>query len=300
MLCEDGICQRCGTAEEDDFHRIWDCPANGASEDKAIGRSEHLKEMAREGCEKGEDCFWLRGLTPKDWVTPQEAEEYVAKVGSTVWDGGTYYLDGSGGERTRDRRLRRCGWATVKLKEEGPGMVEAKYSQAAFGSLGGRQQTVPRAELKAAIETLKLCRRGDKDVFMHTDCLYVYKGASKEGAGMPKHMDLWGEYRELLEEYKAAGRSVTVFKVKAHAEYADLLLENLTGRQFAGNCLADSFAKEGAKLGKVDNQQAKVVEKIDQMAWLVQDRLVATAQSAMEKERNLSTAESNKLRRMEV
>ena len=52
------------------------------------------------------------------------------------------FTDGSGGIRTKDRRLRRCGWAWVV--SDGDSDKIAAYG--ARGALGG-VQTVPRANV---------------------------------------------------------------------------------------------------------------------------------------------------------
>eukprot|EP00973_Karenia_brevis_P044032 6099954-Karenia_brevis.AAC.1 len=63
------------------------------------------------------------------------------------------YTDGSGGERSVDPRLRRCGWAWIINSSNG----DCSYSPVAYhGEYGtmNSKQTVPRAEMTAVIRAL--------------------------------------------------------------------------------------------------------------------------------------------------
>ena len=70
-----------------------------------------------------------------------------------------FYLDGSGGAQSKDPRLRRCGWSAVTMNYEfGTPTAEA----AVYGGLPGAWQTVPRAELHAAISAMELAKLDEK------------------------------------------------------------------------------------------------------------------------------------------
>eukprot|EP00959_Pyramimonas_sp_CCMP1952_P177491 3710162-Pyramimonas_sp.AAC.1 len=77
------------------------------------------------------ECFWTRGLVPLGWTVG-----VLPPVESKVWAwgslhealregvpirGGIYGSDASGGEHTKDWRLRRCGWSVVHLQ---PGSLQ--------------------------------------------------------------------------------------------------------------------------------------------------------------------------------
>ena len=64
----------------------------------------------------------------------------------------TFYLDGSGGKHTEDMRMRRCGWSAVLVTSSDD---SNEFRTAYYGTLGGSPQTVPRAELKAAVVAVK-------------------------------------------------------------------------------------------------------------------------------------------------
>jgi len=299
-LVEDSTCPRCGQESEDDLHRIWKCPHNDTISGDAVDKSKHLQEMAVEGSQESA-CFWLRGLVPKGWTQCPEAEgKEVALERIDIqgpWQGGTFYVDGSGGRHTRDARLRRCGWATIQTDR--PHDLCMDPSRVAYGSLAGGKQTVPRAELTAVIKTLELCKDGASDVTIHTDCRYVFKEASqrRSEAGRSKNKDLWKTFDDLRRSYEDQGRNITILKVKAHTDYVQLLIKDIQWEDMKGNMIADAYARQGAMLEEVDQQMVKAVKGIDDMAWLIQERIIATSQAAMDQEGQLSTKESNKLLR---
>eukprot|EP00969_Alexandrium_andersonii_P025681 1121389-Alexandrium_andersonii.AAC.1 len=77
-----------------------------------------------------------------------------------------FYLDGSGGRHTADPRVRRCGWSCVCTKGHGEG---TNLDFAVLGTLEGWRQTVPRAELQAAVYAASITRGG---LLLMTDCQY--------------------------------------------------------------------------------------------------------------------------------
>ena len=92
--------------------------------------------------------LYRRGIVSAKETTPMdtilETEEWLGDIHEYSGEEATIYTDGSGGRRSKDKRLRRCGWAWVLPKANTH--KEARYG--ARGSQGG-PQTVPRAELKA-------------------------------------------------------------------------------------------------------------------------------------------------------
>ena len=230
-----------------------------------------MKEAAEEG-RITEPCFWTRGLVPKAWTRTETPRGIRLRLGGDKWEGGTYFLDGSGGENTSDPRLRRCGWAAVKLKE-GEG---TDFEQVICGSLPGEKQTVPRAELMAAISVLEEMRGKAGHLLMYTDCKYVHKGAiqGKGKRGMKNNLDLWDRFWELKDEREREGYEVRIEKVKAHGELCHIYMGILTMEQFKGNALADAFAKEAAKLEEATREEIKRVQGVDNLAWKVQSRIM--------------------------
>jgi len=282
-LIDSPICLRCKAGPEDDFHRTWKCAANKNLDDERIRKSDHLQERALES-EGKDNCFWCRGLVPKGWTKVEETNmEGKLEIGEEDWKGGHFYLDGSGGRNTSDKRTRKCGWAAVRMERRAD--MNPKPVQAICGILVGKTQTVPRAELTAAVELLKKHRGREGDITMFTDCNYVFLGSSKTaGAKRKGNGDLWHELKEEKILREKAGYKVDIFKVKAHGSLVDIEGEKITIEDFKGNALADAFAGEAAKLHQAQHQQIKDIARIDKEAWLVQNRIMATMEAAMNKE----------------
>eukprot|EP00959_Pyramimonas_sp_CCMP1952_P087768 1836613-Pyramimonas_sp.AAC.1 len=76
--------------------------------------------------------------------------------------------DGSGGEHSRDARLRRVGWSFVVC-------VGKEVKAAKRCSVAGPRQTVPRAGLLAVIRALQ-STTGDAAVVVVVDASYITKG----------------------------------------------------------------------------------------------------------------------------
>ena len=122
------------------------------------------------------------------------------------------FTDGSGGKSTKDKRLRRCGWAHVVPT---PGSnKQAKYG--ARGALGGLQ-TVPRGEMRA----IQHCLGSIKDhasirqVTRYSDCKMAVDGIAKgrQHTSKTKLGQLW---TMVWDEYEACirhGISITVIEV---------------------------------------------------------------------------------------
>ena len=87
------------------------------------------------------------------------------------------------------------------------------FTKAYYGTLEGRMQTVPRAELKASLVAVQ---RFAGPLALYSDCGYVVKGLAKPlqwklGSG---NSDLWKQLDQALNN---RGDPVSIMKVKAHA-----------------------------------------------------------------------------------
>ena len=126
--------------------------------------------MRCKGDEKSRTLFW-RGLISEHDTKPYdhiiETSESLGNIKTCCETKITIFTDGSGGRRTKDKRLRRCGWAWV-VPRRGSNKI-ATYG--ARGSLGGLQ-TVPRAELKAIQQCLANIKEHPhiKEVTIYSDC----------------------------------------------------------------------------------------------------------------------------------
>ena len=109
-------CARCGAADEDLLHFYWTCPAIANIDDDDVRDTQHLIGVAKR--DTAHQCLWLRGIPPKakypDLPEPVEEEDAYHTWNFEVFQASEkFYLDGSGGSRSSDKRLRRCGWAAI-------------------------------------------------------------------------------------------------------------------------------------------------------------------------------------------
>ena len=159
-------------------------------------------------------------------------------TGRETWEGCVFYLDWSGGAHTADKH--------EDDKEA------TKVVQASWGALEGKMQTPPRAELKAAIEVLKLHQGSAAEAELVTDCLYVHRGANNEDKKKArKNGDLWSELFERKEEIEQRGGSVRTKKVTACTGLVDIYLGDISWDDYGGNLPADAFAEKAASMVQV-------------------------------------------------
>ena len=120
-------------------------------------------------------------------------------------------------------------------------------SLARGGGLVGYRQTVPRAELYAVIQILKLRQTGST-TRIGVDCKYVIKESrlSHLTVAARSNADLWAEYHDLV---RVKCLTVALFKVKAHMSVDDVISGVIAPQDFVGNAAGDAFAKRGAHSG---------------------------------------------------
>ena len=131
---------------------------------------------------EAEECFWLRWLTPEPWVRmppPQDSTDWNwfgfnefgrGRLGHGTIENPMYIFgDASGGEDSRDNRLRRVGVGIAVDQELAENMTMDK---AIWEGLPGDVQTVPRGELKSLL-LATWASRGP--ILYITDCDNVYK-----------------------------------------------------------------------------------------------------------------------------
>ena len=128
--------------------------------------------------EREKPHFWFRGLPPSDWFPelPVANDPFVEDFGSLDMMGGHVFTDGSGGAETKDPRLRRCGFGVAWILSNG-GLLSTLGGIA--GMLHGRNQSVARAELPAAVEALRICRKATRQVIIWTDCMFMMNGFAR-------------------------------------------------------------------------------------------------------------------------
>jgi hypothetical protein len=105
-----------------------------------------------------------------------------------------------------------------------------------------------------------------------SDCKYFTDGFNKRRSTLEgNNADLWYDF---WNAYDLRTGSVRVKKVKAHAEYSDIMLGLVTINDFLGNQFAGTFAGEAAQASVVSESIAANFATIDGRSWKIQTRLV--------------------------
>ena len=285
---DDTICPRCNAQVEDEYHRAWECPKNCSQHPDfgpAFRASASLKPraaMERDMC----PIFWLRGLVPKSWTTlPAPPDQLpVFLIGDGHWGSGIFHTDGAGGKWGSDRRRRRCGWGATRIAD---GTGSFTLGAGAFGGLPGPKQTVPLAELHAAMQVIRLAvgafEAGGSALGLdiRVDAAYVVKGFLKQRTGIHSYnQQAWLQFWHWRSLYPGP---VTVTRIwKSHATELDVAAGCIPPLDLFGNFVADSLADRGARLIQISAEQAARVAKVDGEASLVINRLLAAAACAAE------------------
>ena len=287
------VCARCGRDEETGTHLIWNCQANEQIEQALQTRTKELRRAWIEGDQKfNKECFWERGLVPAEWtqVRAPTDEHLEVDVGDiSTWGGGWYFSDGSGGQHTKDPRMRRCGWSLVQLRNhstqeysaQGP-PTSPEVRIGAWGALGGKKQTVPRAELFCVLRLLQRTREVEDKIVLWVDCSYVQEGMQKlKKMQRGANADLW---QEILEEINARTGLFLVRRVwKSHVTGKDIAAHCISRSHAWGNAAADAMAGEGAKLHQITPAEHTTITEVDKLAWQVLQRAVLVYTDILEK-----------------
>eukprot|EP00959_Pyramimonas_sp_CCMP1952_P461146 9481115-Pyramimonas_sp.AAC.1 len=151
-------CLRCGTSDEDDYHRCWECEGN--STNNIIRASNTLCAEAASQRDMFE-CFWTRGLLPTQWTTlpPPPQHDQWEHVNCNHHEEGCMnhvgghpiyaFGDASGGPDTAVSPLRRIGIGVAFFADLNKSDMPLRG--ATWGPLTGSRQTVIRGELMALV-----------------------------------------------------------------------------------------------------------------------------------------------------
>ena len=118
ITAEEAKCPLCGHPEADEGRLFWECPRVMEARHPAIQKSNRFcAEYSR--CRNDSACrslYW-RGLVSEQETTPigqiYDTADILKPISECQDNKVTVFIDGSGGKRTKDKRLRRCGWAWV-------------------------------------------------------------------------------------------------------------------------------------------------------------------------------------------
>ena len=256
----DTRCVLCGHETDDDWHRMWQCPAIMCNQDKDIQLSNHLCAQALcrertivEGADMHSEypmamkqwpCFWLRGLVPKDWLTidpiPVARTWCNGKLGGerTNVHGRTLYIDESAGKNSAVPHLRRAGWGIVMLDDDGEAVG------AAAGTQGGEVQT----QIAACLSAIKyVAENTDGEVLLKPDCNYAVNGMD---ALLDSRHNQFGPHAHVWHDIRVAAKhrigAINIQRVDAHADVRDYLAQGIDTKDWLGNELADYIAGQAA------------------------------------------------------
>ena len=202
----------------------------------------------------------------------------------------TYYLDGSGGERSSDPRLRRCGWGAACVDFSEPDCPTLLTGR--FGALPASFHSVPRAELFAAVYVLE--NSTVSKIRLVSDNKVFVDGSSKilSQLILTTNGDLWERYFKAKED-----KEVIVVKVKSHGTDDQLITGFVNWEDFAGNSYADNLANEGAARAALPAATLLEYDSTDLLAKQVQGRLVAIICAGTTRDRDRKDAISHRQKR---
>ena len=115
---DEATCPLCGHQGADEGHLFWKCPKVMEAKHPAIQKSNRFcAEYSRiKEYIKCRTLYW-RGLVSEGETTPMghifDTADLLKPILECQESKITVFTDGSVGKRTKDKRLRRCGWAWV-------------------------------------------------------------------------------------------------------------------------------------------------------------------------------------------
>ncbi len=150
------VCRLCDMEDSDSLHCFYNCDYVNALDVSDIQDTNHLIPLANQHS-ADLPCLYFRRILPSHLSTvPTESlglrsefafhyDLQAPQVGH--WPSGEYFGDGSGGRYAAYPTLRRCGVGIAFL-------LEGSFKFGFYCSLIGTVQTVPRAEVTAALVLL--------------------------------------------------------------------------------------------------------------------------------------------------
>ena len=199
---EDDRCKWCGRAGQDEYHIFWGCPHINKDSHVHVQGTSYLQNRARR-CKENQPCLWLRGLVPYKWTQRTNAlKDTLTNINGIDPTNdfipiGEIYTDGSGGENTKDPRIRSCGCAWIQHRNDG--LLPDSDTDACIGQYGTvtGAQTVPRAELTAILYVLAFIKTHTciGSIIIKSDSKIVVQYIKKGQGNLKGSMgDLWEEY----------------------------------------------------------------------------------------------------------
>ncbi len=268
-----GTCTHCFTEIGGDRHQLYDCGCLQweLTNNKLLGRLPDISEFPMD--DPGLAPLIEMGLPPRCTIWQPEELEF-AEGNIEYGFEGEFFGDGSGiHQEHKDHRVATWGLITLS-KHDG----DYRMSNAARGRISGWAPTVPRGELKAYNEFLRVAGPGATFI---GDCKAVVDaaihGAPTDWASS-RHInaDLWRDTLRLQRDHATLPKAA---KVTAHRSRGAAETEGETAvRWWTGNHWADHHAKQLARQIADDSTDLKEKLRHQELAKDVMMHLaVATA-----------------------
>ena len=285
------ICPFCDTGEEETKeHCFWRCPRWSSIRAEAI----HFLEQEGFQVEKSDEpnptrsgtpALWWCGLMnedplleealesledekfevdtppPRDAAAVADLEQWVEEESGGVTMSRLLLASDGSGLHPTDHRLRRCGYGLFWGSRQHPWNRARK--------LQGPHQVVPRAELRALLEAVRMTNLPIKVL---VDCKFVVDGFKllDEGKDISHldHQDLWQALREAMQG--GVPHRVQVTKVKAHTTLRDVERGIISFENRWYNDKVDQLAKDGAKMHELPAGAVKAARQRKRWAIILQ------------------------------
>ena len=292
------LCPRClatGTSVvETDLHRYWQCPCNLLGSVRAIVDTQAMARFAIAEAATF-PLLWMRGIPSTQSLSfPLPANDIpILQVGHFALVDNyestsqlDIYSDGSGGARSRNPDLRRCGWAWCVVSQSGA------LSFCRYAPLSGYPQTVPRAELSAVVDALETFP-AQLAVNLHIDARYVVDTgiAVLEAMALKRHRaskihfqgkalramlgpnsDLWQRFITAVENRNPL---IELIWIKAHATTVQLWSGIISPKDHRGNAMADAFADSAAASAQLPSEVLDSYDMVAARSFKIRRRLIA-------------------------
>ena len=270
-------CAKCGSDNVSTYHRYWSCPALDKRTEEAVRSTQWMRKLFDKRYAHLE-CWWGRAILPAG-LSAEPQRKTVDDV-STITTPGfaelmttlrNAYTDGSGGPQWVPKSIKSMGSAVATLSlSNSPDKLTVRDVGISISAVPGRQ-TVPRAELWAAIMAAHAASIGQQ-IVLRIDAAYVVKGLQgghrQAALRSGPNGDLWDALLELI-----AGKNLVVVaeKIKSHAE-KQVLRGDMELEHFLGNMLADAGAEVSAEQA-IDNNNARDTSYLEAITFLTAKRL---------------------------
>ena len=243
------LCHRCGLkVVATRKHELHECSANRQIDNPHIGKTNWVPGKALKQWDQWQ-CLYARGILPGSWVPKGDEVDYLT---AKTWESGNFrkaldragmaHSDGSGGSKEIPQCIRKVAFGAVSFDIRHNGDDFSLEELACIGGEVPGRQTVPRAELWGAIQTL-IRTDPSMDFDISIDAAYVTKGIINRGKLVSgPNGDLWSILFTIIE---SRGGSTDLVKVKSHLdEKGPKAIQNDRIRfdRLIGNTLADKVA----------------------------------------------------------